>query len=202
MRLYLVTPSILEMQKLSPRKRDWPLLFFFLIHAFHWSIIDLQCFWCTTRWFSYIYIWTVVLERALESPLDCQEIQPVHPKGDQSWIFIGRTDAEAEASILWPPNVKNWLIGKDPDSGKDWRQEEKGTTEDEMVRWHHQLNGHKFEQALEVGDEQGSLACCSPWCHKELDMTEWLNWTDWLKEHYMYREKVEKSNLWCVTWLI
>ena len=178
MRLYLVTPSILEMQKMSPRKRDWPLLLFFLIHTLYWSIIDLQCFWCTTRWFSYIYIWTVVLERALESPLDCQEIQSVHPKGDQSWIFIGRTDAEAEASILWPPNVKNWLIGKDPDAGKDWRQEEKGTMEDEMVRWHHQLNGHKFEQALEVGDEQGSLACCSPWGHKELDMTKWLNWTD------------------------
>ena len=89
--------------------------------------------------------WTVVLEKILESPLDCKEIQSVHPKGNQSWIFIGRTDAEAEAPILWPPDVKNWLIGKDPDAGKDWRQEEKGTTEDETVGWHHQLDGHEFE---------------------------------------------------------
>ena len=108
----------------------------------------------------------------LESPLDCKEIQPVHPKGDQSWIFIGRT--EAETPILWPPDVKNWLTGKDPDAGKDWRWEKKGTTEDEMVGWHHQLNGHEFEQALGVGDGQGSLVCCSPWGHKESDMTEWV----------------------------
>jgi len=99
--------------------------------------------------------------RGLESPLDCKEIQPVHPKGNQSWIFIGRIDAEAEAPILWPPAVKNWLIWKDPDAGKDWRQEEKGSTEDEIVGWHHQLDGHEFEQALGVGDGQGSLACCS-----------------------------------------
>ena len=103
--------------------------------------------------------WTVVLENTLESPLDCKEI---HPKGNQSWIFIGRTDVEAETPILWPPDVKNWLIGKDPDAGKDWRQEEKGMTEDEMVGWHHQLDGHEFEQALGVGDGQGGLACCSP----------------------------------------
>ena len=122
--------------------------------------------------------WTVVLEKTLESPLDCTEIQPVHPKGDQSWIFIWRTDAEAEDSIFWPPDVKNWLIWKDPDAGKDWRQEEKGMTEDEMVGWHHQLNGHKFVQALGAGDRQGSLACCSPWGHKESDTTEWLNWTE------------------------
>ena len=112
-----------------------------------------------------------------ESPLDYKEIQPVHPKGNQSWIFIGRTDAEVETPILWPPDVKNWLIGKDPDAGKDWRQEEKGTTEDEMVGWHHRLDGHEFEQAPEVGDGQGSLACCSPWGHKELDTTEQLNWS-------------------------
>ena len=103
---------------------------------------------------------TVVLEKTLESPLDCKEIQPVNPKGNQSWIFIGRTDAEPETPILWPPDAKNWLIGKDRDAGKDWRQE-KATTEDEMVGWHHRLNGHEFEQALEVGDGQGSLACCS-----------------------------------------
>ena len=112
-----------------------------------------------------------------ESPLDYREIQLVHPKGNQSWIFIGRTDAEAETPILWQPDAKNWLIGKDPDAGKDWRQNEKGMTEDEMVGWHHQLNGCEFEQALGVGDGQGSLACCSPWGCKELDMTEQLNWT-------------------------
>jgi len=97
--------------------------------------------WAAKAW----YFWPVVLEKTLESPLDCKEIQPVHPKGDQSWVFIGGTDVEAETPILWPPDVKNWLIWKDPDAGKDWRQEEKGTTEDEMVGWHHQLNGHEFE---------------------------------------------------------
>ena len=96
----------------------------------------------------------------------------------QSWIFIGGTDAEAEIPILWPPDVKNWLIWKDPDAGKDWRQEKKGMTEDEMVGWHHQLDGHEFEQAPGVGDGQGSLACCSPWACKESDLTEWLNWTE------------------------
>ena len=97
---------------------------------------------------------------------------------NQSWIFIGRTDAEAEAPICWPPDVKNWLIGKDPEAGKDWGKEKKGTTEDKMVGWHHQLDGHEFEQALGVGDRQGSLACCSPWGCKESDTTERLNWTE------------------------
>ena len=120
--------------------------------------------------------WTVVLEKTLESPLDCKEIQPVHPKGNQSWIFIGGTDGESEAPIFWPPDAKSWLIGKAPDAGKDWEQEEKGTTEDEMVGWHHRLNGHGFEHALRIGDGQGSLACCSPWVRKELDRTERLNW--------------------------
>ena len=115
-----------------------------------------------------------MLEKTLESPLDCKEIQPAHPKGNQSWMFIGRTDAEAETPILWPPDVKSWLIGKDPDAGKD-RMQKKGVTEDETVRWHHQLNGHEFEQALGDGKGQGILACCSPWGHKELDMIEWLN---------------------------
>ena len=122
--------------------------------------------------------WTVVLEKTLESPLDCKEIQPVNLKGNQSWIFIGRTDTEAETPILWLPDVKNWLIGKDPDAGKDWRQEEKGMTEDEMVGWHHRLNGHEFEWTLGVGDGQGGLVCCSSWGCKELDTTECLNWTD------------------------
>ena len=116
--------------------------------------------------------------RRLLSPLDCKEIQPVHPKGNKSWIFIGRTDAEAETPMLWPPDAKNWLIRKDPDAGKDWRWEEKGTTEEEMVGWHHWLDGHEFEQAPGVGDGQGSLVCCSPWGCRELDMTEWLNWTE------------------------
>ena len=122
------------------------------------------------------YIWTVVLEKTLESPLDCKETQPVHPKGNQSWIFIGKTDAEAETTILWPPDAKSRLIWKDPDAGKDWGQEEKGTTEDEMAGWHHWLNGHGFGWTLGVGDGQGGLACCGSWSHKELDTTE-LNWS-------------------------
>ena len=115
--------------------------------------------------------WTVVLEKTLESPLDIKETKPVNPKGNQSWIFMGRTDTEAEAPILWPPDAKNWLIRKDPDSGKDWRWEEKGMTEDEMVGLHHWLDGYEFEQAPGVGDGQGSLMSCSPWGHKESDMT-------------------------------
>ena len=110
--------------------------------------------------------------------LDSNEIQPVHPKGNQSWIFIGRTDAEAEALIFWPSDAKNWLIGKDPDARKECRQEEKGMTEDEVVGWHYWLNGHEFEQALGVGNGQGSLVCCSPWGTKESDTTEQLNWAE------------------------
>ena len=106
-----------------------------------------------------------------------QQGDPTHCKGNQSWIFIGRTDAEAETPILWPPEVKNCLVGKDPDAGKDWRQEEKGMTEDETVGWYHRLNGHEFEWALGVGDGQGGLACCSPWGCKESDTSERLNWT-------------------------
>ena len=108
--------------------------------------------------------------------LGCEEIQPVHPKGDQSWIFIERTDAEAATPILWLPDAKNWFFGKAPDAGKDRRQEEKGRTKDETVGWHHWLDGHEFEQAPEVGDGQRNLVCCSPWGHKELDTTERLNW--------------------------
>ena len=129
--------------------------------------------WVLKNW----CFWIVVLEKTLESPLDCKEIKPVNPKWNQSWLFIGRTDAEAEAPILWPPDAKNWLTGKYSDVGKHWRQEEKGTTGDEMVLWHYWLDGHEFEQALRVGEGQGSLACCSPWGHKELDMTEWMKWT-------------------------
>ena len=105
----------------------------------------------------------MVLEKTLESPLDCKEIQPVHPRGDQSWVFIGRTDGEAETPILWPPHVKSELIGKDPDAGRDWGQEEKWMTEDEMVGWHHRLDGHEFESTPGVGAGQGGLACCDSW---------------------------------------
>ena len=119
----------------------------------------------------------MVLEKTLESPLDCKEIQPVHPKGDQSWVFTGSTDAKAEIPILWPPDT-NWLSGKDPDAGKDWRWEEKGMTENEMVGWHHRLDGQEFEQALGVGDRQGSLLCCSLRGLKESDTNERLNWTE------------------------
>ena len=118
--------------------------------------------------------WAVLVEKTLESLLDSKEIKPVNPKGNQSWISIRRTDAEAEVRILWPPDVKSQLIRKDPDAGKDWRQEEKGMTEDELVGWHHQLNGHEFEQAPGGGERQGSMACYSPWGCRELDTTEWL----------------------------
>ena len=120
---------------------------------------------------------TVVLEKTLENPLDCKEIKPVNPKGNQPWIFIGRTDAEAEAPILGPPDVKSQLIAKDPDAGKDWRQKEKGVTEDEIVGWYHWLKGHEFEQTPGDSEGQGNLACCSPWGCKESDTTERLNWT-------------------------
>ena len=120
----------------------------------------------------------MVLEKILESPLDCKDFQPVHPKGDQSWVFIGRTDVEAETPMLWPPDAKSWLIGKDPDAGNDWGQEEKGMTEDEMAGWHHWLDVHVFGWTPGVGDGQGVLVCCSSWGHKELDTTEWLNWTE------------------------
>ena len=142
-------------------------------HVWMWEL-DYRESWAPKNW----CFWTVVLEKTLENPLDCKEIQPVNPKGNQSWIFIGRTDVGAEAPVLWPPDVKNWLLGKDPDAGKDWRQEEKGTTEDEMVGWHHGLNEHEFEQAPGVGDGQGGLVCCSPWGHKVLDTTEQLKWTE------------------------
>ena len=144
--------------------------------------LDYKEGWESKNW----CFWTVVLEETLESPLDCKEIQWVHPKGNQSWIFIGRTDAEAP--ILWPPDAKSWLTAKDPNAVKDWRQEEKTTSEDEMVGWHHWLNGHEFEQALGVGDGQGSLACCSPWSRRESETTERLNW----KETWVLLEDQQK----------
>ena len=141
-------------------------------HVWMWEL-DYKESWALKNW----CFWTVVLEKTLESPLDCKENQPINPKGNQSWIFIGRTEAEAGMPVLCPPDEKNWLIGGDPDVGKYWRQEEKGTTEDEMVEWHHWHDGLEFEQAPGAGDGQESLACCSPWGCKELDMAERLNWT-------------------------
>ena len=134
----------------------------FPVVMFSWALKN----WC---------FWTVVLEKTLESPLDCKEIQPVHPKGNRSWIFIGRTDAEAEMPIFWPPDV-NWFIWKDTDAGKYWRREKKGTTEDEMVGWHHWLKWTWVNSGSWWWTR--SLVCCSPWGHKELDTTEWLNWTE------------------------
>ena len=142
-------------------------------HVWMWEL-DRKESWVLENW----CFWTVVLEKTLESPWDCKKIQPVHPKGDQSLVFIVRTDVEAETPILWPPDAKSWLIWKDPGAGKDWVQEEKGTTEDKMVGWHHQLNGHEFGWTLGVGNRQGGLTCCGSWGRKESDTTGWLNWTD------------------------
>ena len=150
-------------------------------HVWIWEL-DYKESWAQENW----CFWTVVLEKNLKSPLDCKEIQPVHPKGDQSWVFIGRTDVEAETPILWPPDAKSWLIGKDPDAGRGWGQEEKGMTEDEMAGWHHRLDGLEFEEILGVGDGQGGLACCDSWGQKESDMTEQLNWTE---EKYSFQGK-------------
>ena len=126
-----------------------------------------------------------MLEKTLESPLDCKEIQPVHSKGDQSWVFFGRNDAKAEIPLVWPPHAKSWLIGKDSDTGRDWEQEEKGTAEDEMAGWHHRLNGREFEWTPGVGDRQGDLVCCNSWGCKESDTTEQLNWTDLMVRNYI-----------------
>ena len=122
--------------------------------------------------------WTVVLEKTLESPLDCKEIQPVHYTGNQPLVFTGRTDAKAEAPILWPPHAKSWLTGKDSDAGRDWGQEEEGTTEDEIAGWHHRPDGHEFEWTPRVGDGQGGVVCCDSWGRKESATTERLNWTE------------------------
>ena len=151
-------------------------------HVWMWELNHNES-WALKNW----CFWTVVLEKSLESPLH-SKIKPVNPKWIQSWVFIGRTDTEAEAPILWPPDAKNWLVGKDPDAGKEWRWEEMRMTEDEMVGWHHRLDEHEFEQDLGVADGQGCLAFCSPWGHKELNMTEQLNWTDVYEHGY----------LWCV----
>ena len=142
-------------------------------HVWMWEL-DYEEGWAPNNW----CFWTVVLKKTLESPLDCKEIQSVHPNGNQSWIFVGMTDAEAETPVLWPPPVKSWLIGKDSDSGRNWGQEEKGITEDEMAGWHHWLDGHESEWTLGVDDGQGGLACRDSGGRKESDTTEQLNWTE------------------------
>ena len=151
--------------------------------------LDFKESWALKNW----CFWTAVLEKTLESPLDCKEVQPVHSKENHSWLFIGRTDAEAETPILWPPDAKSWLTRKDPDDGKDWRQEEKGMTEDEMVGWHHWLNGHKFEQAPGVGDGQGSLACCRLWGGK--DSTGLNNLTEFIGGWQPHKSKKKNCRL-------
>ena len=142
-------------------------------HVWMWEL-DCEESWVPKNW----CFWTMVLEKTLESPLDYKAIQPVNPKGNQYWIFIGRTHVEAETPILWSPDAKSWLIRKDPNAGKDWRQEEKGMTQDETVGWHHWLNRHEFEYTSGIGDGQGGLVYCSPWGHNEPHMTKRLNWTE------------------------
>jgi len=151
-------------------------------HVWMWEL-DYKESWVPKNW----CFWTAVLEKTLESPLDCKEIQSVHPKGDQSWLFIGSTDVEAETPILWLPDGKSLLNENYPDSGKDWGQEDKGPTEDEMVGWHHQLNGHGFRWTLGFDDGQGGLPCCGSRGCKESDTTEWLNWTKLCKHMSVYR---------------
>ena len=148
-------------------------------HVWMWEL-DCEESWAPKNW----CFWTVVLEKTLERPLDCKEIQPVHSKGDRSWVFFGRTDGKAETPVLWPPHAKHWLIGKDSDAGRDWGQEEKGMTEDEMSGWHHRLNGYESEWTPGVGDGQGGLACCNSWGRKESDTTEQLNWTENIAPHF------------------
>ena len=153
--------------------------------------LDCEESWVLKNW----CFWTVVLEKTLERPLDCKEIQPVHSEGDQSWVFIGRTDAKAETPILWPPHAKSWPIGKDPDGGRVWEQEEKGVTEDQMAGWHHWLDAHEFGWIPRVGDGQGGLVCCDSWGLKEWDMTEQLNWTELnIPERHKIETNGSKSN--------
>ena len=154
-------------------------------HVWTWEL-DCEEGWVPKNW----CFWTVVLEKTLESSLDCKETQPAHSKGNQGWVYIGRTDAEAETPILWPPHAKSWLIGKDSDGGRDWGQEEKGMTEDEMAGWHNRFDGHETDWTPGAGDGQGGLACCNSWGHKESESTERLHW-----------KSVESSILQVFNWL-
>ena len=169
--------SILKSRHITNKSPSSQSYVFSSSHVWMWEV-DYKESWAPKNWCFLI----VVLEKTLESLLVCKEIQPVHPKGDQSWVFIGRTDVEAETAILWPPDAKSCLIWKNPDSGKEWGQEEKGMTEDEMVELCHRLNGHGFGWTPGVGDGQRGLVCCRSWGCKESDTTEWLNWTE-LNEH-------------------
>ena len=167
-------------------------------HVLMWEL-DYKESWKVKHWF----FWTVVLEKTFENLLDCNEIKPDHPKGNQSWIFIGRTDAEAEIPVLWPLDAKNWFTGKDPDAGIDWRQEEREMIEDEMAGWHHWLDRHEPEQAPEVDDGQGSPACFNPWGCNESDTPEWqLNWSETFIIMIKYLPKHLMSNLSMVVVLI
>ena len=145
--------------------------------------LDCEESWAPKNW----CFWTVVLEKTLDSPLGCKDIQPVHPKGRPVLVFIRRTDAEAETPVLWSPHEKSWLIGKDSDAGRDWGQKEKGMTVDEIAGWHHQLNGPGFGWTPGVGDGQRGLACCNSWGRKESNRTEWLNWTKILQFLWKYK---------------
>ena len=153
-------------------------------HVQMWEFVHKEG-WTPKKWCFQI----MMLKNTLESPLDCKEVQPVHPEGNQSWVFIGRTDVEAETPILWPPDAKSWFIWKDPDAGKDWGQEENGTAEDEMAGWHHWLNALGFGWTPGIGDRQGSLVCCGSWGCKKSDTTERLNWTE-LKEEIIKKMKL------------
>ena len=161
-----IIQGLFAFEKIFP----WGIMFlaFLLLNRVSLGDLKVPRNWC---------FWTVVLEKTLESPLDCKEIQPVHSEGHQPWDFFGRNDAKAETPVLWPPDAKSWLIGKDSDAGRDWGQEEKGMTEDEMAGWHHWLDGHESEWTLGVGDGQGGQVCCNSWGCKESDTTEQLNWT-------------------------
>ena len=157
--------------------------------------LDCEESWALKNW----WFWTVVLEKPLESPWDCKKIQPVHSEGDQPWDFFGSNDAKAESPVLWPPHVKSWLIGKDSDAGRDWGQEEKGMTEDEIAGWHHWLDEHEFGWTPGVDDRQGGRACCSSWGHKESDTTEWLNWTEL---GVLCSDKIMRLVCLCPSWYI
>ena len=161
--------------------------------------LDCDESWAPKNW----CFWTVVLKKTLESPLNCKEIQPVHSKGDQPWVFFGSNNAKAETPILWPPHEKSWLIGKDSDAGRDWGQEEKGMTEDELAGWHHWFDGRKFEWTLGVGDGQGGLACCDPWgCKGQTQLSDWteLNWTIHFLTGDQYIDIIVKYRILNRTW--
>ena len=155
--------------------------------------LDCEESWTLKNW----CFWTVLLDKTLESPFNCREIQPVHSEGDQPQDFFGRNDAKAETPVLWPPHEKSWLTGKDCDAGRDLGQEEKGITEDEMAGWHHWFDGCESEWTPGDGDGQGGLVCCDSWGRKELDMTEWLNWTE--LKLYIY-DNYGKFFIYLTTW--